>query len=84
MEQPLRRQHLDAGRDGLAEANCFEKVERRLVDALHVALGQRLVLPAFHAGPDGGFVAGNWPRPQRPPRLAAAAALVKGLRQRSF
>ncbi len=72
-EAAARRHQLDAARDGLGEADRFEQFERRLVDALHVALAQRLVLAAFHARPDGRFLHRNGPRPERPPRLAAAA-----------
>ena len=64
---------------GIAWANptVSRSVERRLVNALHVAVGQRLVLPAFHAGADRSLIPWNWPRPQGPARFTAAAARGK-------
>jgi len=68
---------INAAWNCLAESDGFQKCQCRLVDAFHVALGQRLVLPAFHAGADCGLGPWNFPRPQGPPGLAAAAALGK-------
>ena len=72
-ERALGGQRLDAGGDGLAQAYFFEKFERRLVDALHVALAERLILTALHAGADGRLFARNGPCTQRLARLAAAS-----------
>jgi hypothetical protein len=68
-----RRHGLDAGGDGIGEADRFEELERRRVDLLHVAARQQLVPAAFHAGSDCCFLGGDRPRPECPARLAAAA-----------
>ena len=72
-----RRHRFDAAWNRLAKSNGFQKCQRRLVNAFHVALGQRLVLPAFHAGANRGLGPWNFPRPQGPPGFTAAAALGK-------
>jgi hypothetical protein len=66
-------QDLDAGGDSLAEADLLEEVECRLMDALHVALAQGLVLPALHAGAHRCLFARDGPGSQRLARLASAA-----------
>jgi hypothetical protein len=71
-EGALGGQDLDAGGDRLAEADLLEEVERRLMDALHVALAERLVLAAFHAGTDGRLFTRDGPCPERLARFASA------------
>ena len=73
----LRRHRVDAGRDGLGEAYGFKQLEGGLVDALHLVVGERLVLAALHAGAHGGIRHGNGARTHRLAGFAATAAAGK-------
>ena len=72
---------LDAGGDGIGESDRFEQVERRLVDAFHVALRQGLVVPALHARPDRRLLHRNRPAPAAPGALRGRRAGAKVPRQ---
>jgi len=73
----LRRHRVDAGGDCLGEAHGFEQLDGSLVDALHLMVGERLVLAALHAGAHGGIRHGNGARTHRLAGFAATAATGK-------
>ena len=72
-EGTLGSQRFDAGGDGLPEPDVFEQRQRRVIDALHVALTERAILATFHTGAHGSFLAWDGPRSQRLAGFASAA-----------
>ncbi len=73
-EAALGGEDFDAARDRLAEAHGSEEMERRRVDALHVALAQGLVLAALHARAHRRLLDRNGAGPQCPARLAPTSS----------
>ena len=78
---PDAGQRLYAGGDGVGEADGFEQRQHRLVDALEVVVGDRLVAAAFHTGPDRPHIVCQRGCPHRPARLAASGSARGSSRQ---
>ena len=76
-EAAARRHCLDAGRDGLGKADSLQQLQGGFMDPLHVAVGQRLVLSALHAGTDSGLRHRDWPGAHGAAGFASAAAAGK-------
>src|SRR5450631_2508585 len=63
----------DAARGGIGESDVLEHIERRMVDAKHVGIGQRLVAAALHARANGANAVGQWGRASGPARRSRSA-----------
>ena len=72
------RAGLDAGRDRLAEADFLEQLQRRLMDAADIVVGERLEAATGKAGADRADVVGKRLRAQLHPRGPAAGAAGLG------
>jgi hypothetical protein len=73
----LRRHRLDAGGDGAAKSNLFEKPAGRIVNAGKVGVFQRLILSTHHARAHSSLIHGNGARPEGPPGITSATSLRK-------
>ena len=65
---------LDAGGNGLRQADVLEHVERRVVHPHDIDIGERLEAPAGHARPNRALIGRLWRGPQRLARLTPAHA----------
>jgi hypothetical protein len=73
-------EQLDAGGNGVAEADLLQHVEGGAMDALDLGVAERLVIAAFHAGLDRAFLLRNGCRAQLAPGVAPAAPPLGGFR----
>ena len=61
----------------MRQANRFQKLQRGFVDALHVSVGEGLILPAHHAGAYRGICHRNGTGTKRAAGFTATAAAGK-------
>src|SRR4051812_38110516 len=74
---PLGRHRRNAARDGLSESYGFEELQGRLMNALQIAVEERLVLTARHSRAHRSLRHRDRPRTERMTCFAATAAAGK-------